>query len=80
MNWDAFDFAYHQFRNGQIERAMWRTMAYEMSLYVNGLPGVKEWWSRDKARFSEEFVAYLEDLMSKMEPSSEVPTIGITGQ
>ena len=78
--YNHFDFAYHQFKNGQIEEAMWRKMVYEMPLYVNGLPGVKEWWSRDKARFSQEFVAYLEDRMSNMEPSSELPTIGMTGQ
>jgi hypothetical protein len=79
-DYNPFDFAYHQFKNGQIEEAMWRKMAYEMPFYVNGLPGVKEWCSRDQARFSEEFVAYLEDRMSKMEPPSELSTIGMAGQ
>ena len=73
--YNHFDFAYHQYKNGQIDEAMWQKMAYEMPQYMKNLPGNKEWWSRDKARLSKEFVAYLEDRMANMEPSLSVPSI-----
>jgi hypothetical protein len=73
--YNHLDFAYHQYKNGQIDEAMWQKMAYEMPLYTKNLPGNREWWSRDKARLSKEFVAYLEERMANMEPSSSVPSI-----
>ncbi|MGR8946696.1 MAG: hypothetical protein ACU84Q_01525 [Gammaproteobacteria bacterium] len=73
--YNQFDFAYHQYLNGQIDEAMWEKMAYEMPLYVSSLPGVNEWWARDKKRLSKEFVAYMEQQMSRLEPSPVTPTI-----
>ena len=73
--YNHFDFAYHQYLNGQLDEAMWEKMAYEMPLYVSSLPGVKEWWSRDNKRFSNEFVTYMEEQMARIEPSLSTPTI-----
>ncbi len=73
--YNHFDFAYHQHLNGQLDEAMWEKLAYEMPLYVSSLPGVKEWWSRDKSRFSKEFVTYMEEQMSNIDQSGTIPTI-----
>lgn len=73
--YNHFDFAYHQYIAGQLDEVMWQKMAFEMPLYVSSLPGVTEWWSKDKARMSKEFVAYMDERMANIDPSSSLPTI-----
>ena len=52
---------------------MSREIAYQMPLYMSGLPDVKEWRSRDQARLSEGLVVYLKGLSVENET-----TFGVT--
>ena len=55
---NKYDFAYHQFLDGQLDEKHWAKMHIELPLFVS-LPGSKTWWDRDKLRLSKECVAYV---------------------
>ncbi len=69
------DFAYHQFLNGQLEESMWRRMEKDIPVYLS-VPGLAEWWSRDKSRFTPEFAAFVDRLRASFEPPARIPTRG----
>ena len=72
--YNHFDFAYHQFKAGQMEALMWRKMEYEIPLFLSGLPGMRHWWEADMQRFSDEFVKYIDQLLERMPAQSSLPT------
>ena len=68
-----YDFAYHQYLAGKIEPVFWANMEYEMPVFIN-LPGAREWWDRDKVRFSEAFAKFMDERMTEL-PAEPVPTV-----
>ena len=69
------DFAYHQFLNGQLEEKMWKRMEKDIPMFLS-IPGMVEWWNRDKERFTPEFVAFVDQLLITFEPPAQFPTMG----
>jgi hypothetical protein len=71
-----YDFAYHQRTADRLDEKFWERTAYEIGVFIN-LPGANQWWRRDKPRFSLEFAAYVDELLSVSTTPQEVPTIGL---
>ena len=70
-----FDFAYHQFVSGELDKQFWETMDYELPIWVASLPGIAEWWDQDKQRLTPGFVEYIEKRAAEVKPSQIVPTV-----
>lgn len=75
--YNHLDFAYQQYLAGQLESSMWNNMAKDIPLFLANLPGATEWWSKDKVRFSREFVDYVDNRMSEAKKPNSMPTISI---
>ncbi len=67
------DFAYHQYRAGQLAESVWKRMVGEMEYFH--LPGLARWWSEDKTRFSPEFVDFVDRQIATSSPPAVVPSI-----
>ena len=70
-----YDFAYHQRIAGRLDEKFWERTAYDIRVFLN-LPGANHWWRRDKPRYSPEFAAYVDELLSVSATPQEVPTMG----
>ena len=75
--YNQYDFAYHQYRAGELDEEIWRKMEFELPLWINNLPGVGEWWQQDKVRMSKDFVDYVDYKLANSAPvsSHSLPTI-----
>ena len=69
------DFAYHQYQNGLLEEKMWKRMEEDIPKFLIH-PGQMVWWSRDKHRFTPEFVVFVDKLLADYERPEELPTMG----
>ena len=69
------DFAYHQYLGGQLDESVWKRWDYELPVFLSQ-PGLAEWWTRDKPRFSAEFAAYVDQQLAEFVPASTMPTMG----
>ena len=67
---NRYDFAYHQFLDGELDKKYWDKMHYELPLYIS-LPGMQAWWARDKTRLSKEFISYVEKRVAEFDPPEE---------
>jgi hypothetical protein len=72
--YNQFDFAFRRHSEGKLEEASWIKIKYEIPLYLH-LPGWLSWWHQDKARFSAEFVAFVDNELSVFQSPSTVPTM-----
>jgi len=74
-----YDFAYHQRITGRLDEQFWERTAYDIRVFLN-LPGANRWWHRDKPRYSPEFAAYVDELLSSSKIPQEVPTFGLSSK
>jgi len=73
---NKYDFAYHQVLDGELEKKYWQKMSFELPLYVS-LPGMNEWWQRDKTRFSPEFIDHVERGVAGSQPTNNIPLYSV---
>jgi hypothetical protein len=71
---NQYDFAYHQYMDGQLEETFWKRIDYELPLFL-ALPGGRDWWEKDKSRFSTTFVKYLDTRIAEFEMPDVLPTL-----
>jgi len=70
------DYSYHQYMADQIDLVSWETLEREIP-FVLGQPGTSEWWNQDKhARFSQEFVKHVDQILEERKFVGEMPTLG----
>jgi len=72
---NQYDFAFHQFRAGELDENIWGKLEYEVPQWISSLPGVREWWDQDKIRMSKDFVDYIEKKVSDSAGSQSLPTM-----
>ncbi len=73
--WSQVEFAYFQYRAGQLEESIWKRMEYEIETFLS-LPGTSLWWAEDKARFSPAFVEFVDRTLATAQPPAVRPTMG----
>jgi len=73
------DFNFQLWRGNRLESAHWERTEFELRTFLV-LPGCRDWWGRDKARFSGEFVEYVDSLLETTSMQGEVPTLGTVGE
>ncbi|MEQ8694008.1 MAG: hypothetical protein RIC85_01610 [Gammaproteobacteria bacterium] len=69
------DFGFHQWQEGKLDARYWKRTEFELRTYLP-LAGSLAWWQRDKSRFSEELVEYVDALIADSDPANEVPALG----
>jgi hypothetical protein len=69
---NRYDFAYHQYLDGELDEKHWGKIDYELPLFMS-LPGMQAWWANDKVRFSKEFVSYVEKRVAEFVLPQEIP-------
>ena len=73
------DFNYQLWRGHRLESEHWERTEFELRTFLV-LPGCRDWWQRDKTRFSGDFVEYVDSLIETSSMLSEVPTLGAVGE
>ena len=73
--YNQFELAYHQYRSGNLHSEIWHKYAYEIPIWIS-LPGGKEWYAKDHARYSPEFRKYFTESLLNYAPPAEIPTFG----
>ena len=72
--YNQVEWAYEQFLAGKLDARSWEKIASEIPAFI-GSPGVQEWWSEDKIRFSPMFVEYVERALKEAEKTSNIPSV-----
>lgn len=58
-NFIAYQDGYLQFKNSLIESDSWRPIEAHIFRY-SAMPGLQEWWNKERGTFGDAFVAYVE--------------------
>lgn len=72
--YNQVDYAYEQYLAGKLDIQSWDKIAQEIPVYI-GAPGIREWWSEDKIRFTPPFFAFVESILDEHPSMSKLPSI-----